>query len=164
MSCFIFTIKNQFARMSIRFRQNAHTTDKEHYNFGLITLASHTTTRGWWGAMRRGRGGGGGGWKFYRNLLAAGNRLGARNDRGITNGAKRRKGAKKGGAACQRNNAADAKANKMPSGVAPINHYVRTYHLPFGLRRAAPMHSINKTCGAKRSARCIDWYYQINVV
>jgi len=91
-----------------------------------------------------------------------------RNDRGITNGARRKKGAKKGGTACQRNNAADAKANKMPSGVAPINHCVRTYHLPFGPRRgvprrAAPMHSINKTCGAKRSARCIDWLYQINV-
>jgi len=105
-----------------------------------------------------------GGWKFYRDLLAAGNRLGVRNDRGITNGARRRKEAKKGGTACQRNNAADAKANKMPSGVAPINHCVRTYHLPFGLRRVAPMHSINKTCGVKRSARCIDWFYQINVV
>lgn len=71
-----------------------------------------------------------GGWKFYRDLLAAGNRLGVRNDRGITNGARWRKEAKKGGTACQRNNAADAKANKMPSGVAPINHCVRTYVPP----------------------------------
>lgn len=62
---------------------------------------------------------------------------GVRNDRGITNGARRKKEAKKGGTACQRNNAADAKANKMLSGVAPINHCVHTYHLPFGLRRAA---------------------------
>jgi hypothetical protein len=110
------------------------------------------TGRGTPARAGRGREGVGGGWKFYRDLLAARNRPAARegeggeeearNDRGITNGARRKKGAKKGGTACQRNNAADAKANKMPSGVAPINHCVRMYHLPFGPRRGAPRRCI----------------------
>lgn len=94
--------------------------------------------------------------EFYRDLLAAGNRLGHGNDRGITNGQPGEEGqAKKGGTGCQRNNA-DAKANKMPSGVAPINHGVYVPAAFLSLRRdvarriasGPSIRSINKTCSA----------------
>lgn len=82
---------------------------------------------------RRGREDG----NFIGDLLATGNRLGLGNDRGITNGPQGR--AKKGGTGCQRNNA-DAKANKMPSGVAPINHVV--YVPPFSVFVVTPARGI----------------------
>lgn len=76
-------------------------------------------------------------------FISHGKSTGARNDRGITNGAWG--GQKKGGTGCQRNNG-DAKGNKMPSGVAPINHaayvpfsvFVVTWHAA----RFAPRRSI----------------------